>query len=359
MEISERVWAVLRGKEPDRIPWLIYSNHLPRGSFERRMRNLGLGLDVRCRVHRTFMPHVRVESKVEGNYSYTVYRTPVGELSSKTRIGLSFQLPEQGSWIVEHPVKGLEDLRILKFMMEDTVYEPQYETFLQLEEELEGDGIVTVGADYTPLMKLIVSFMGFRNFALVYGRHPEAIEEILEVLDNSYMEMYRIIAASPAKIVRIGDNVDGVMISPKIFEKYLLPYYNKYCDLLKAKGKVVISHMDGRLRTLKDLIGRTRLDAVEAFTPPPMGDLPIREARETWKDKVLWLNFPEEVFLRSPTEIRKYTLGLLREMAPGLGFIVSITEDVHPSHFRKAIETVTETFFEYGAIPIRASELPL
>lgn len=353
MEASERVWAVLKGKEPDRIPWLIYSNHLPRGSFERRMRNMGLGLDVRCRVHRAFMPHVKVESKVEGNYSYTIYRTPVGELSSKTRIGMSFQLPEQGSWIIEHPVKGREDLKVLKFMIEDTFYEPQYETYRQLEEELEGDGIVTVGADYTPLMKLIVSFMGFRNFVLTFRRYPEAIEEILEALDKSYMEMYRIIASSPARIVRIGDNVDGVMISPQIFEKYLLPYYNKYCEILQGRGKVVISHMDGRLRILKDLIGRTKLNTIEAFTPPPMGDLSIKEAREAWRDKVLWLNFPEEVFLRSPSEIRAYTLGLLREMAPGPGFIISITEDVHPSHFKKAIETVTETLFEYGSIPIR------
>jgi len=260
--------------------------------------------------------------------------------------------------MVEHPVKKTEDLKAVKFMVEDMVYEPQYEIYRQLEEELEGDGIVTAGADYTPLMKVIISYMGFQTFALTSWKHMDAIEGLMEALDRKYLEMYRIIAHSPAKIVRVGDNVDGVMISLGLFEKYLLPYYNRYADILKEKGKTVISHLDGRLKRLKDLIAQTKLDAIEAFTPPPMGDLPVKEAKEAWKDKVLWLNFPEEVFLRTGEEIRDYTLRLLEEMTPGLGYIISITEDIHQDHFRKGMETVTETLHRYGKLPIKITSTP-
>ena len=352
MEVAERVWTVLRGGMPDKIPWLIYSNHLPRGCFERKMRDIGLGLDVRCSVYKAYMPNVKVETRTVGDYVYTLHRTPVGEVYFKHRTGLTFQFPGQGSWMVEHPVKKLEDLKIVKFIVEDMVYEPRYEVYEQLEEELEGDGVVTVGADYTPLMKVIIMYMGFKNFVIMYNRFREAIEELMEALDRKYLEMYRIIAESPAKIVRIGDNIDGVMISPRLFEKYCLPYYNKYADILKKKGKVVISHMDGRLKSLKDLIAKTKLDAIEAFTPPPMGDLSPREAREAWKDKVIWINFPEEVFLRTVEEIEDYTLKLLKEIAPGLGYIISITEDIHPAHFRKGVEAATKTIYKYGSLPI-------
>jgi len=358
MVVAERVWTVLKGGMPDRIPWLIYSNHLPRGSFERRMRDMGLGLDVRCSVYKVYTPNVKVETRTVGDYVYTIYRTPQGEVYSKHRTGLTFQFQGQGSWMVEHPVKKTEDLKAVKFMVEDMVYEPQYEIYRQLEEELEGDGIVTAGADYTPLMKVIISYMGFKTFALTYWRHMEAIEDLMESLDRKYLEMYKIIAHSPAKIVRVGDNIDGVMISPGLFEKYLLPYYNKYADILKEKGKTVISHMDGRLKRLKELVAKTKLDAIEAFTPPPMGDLPVKEAREAWKDKVVWINFPEEVFLRTAEEIRDYTLKLLEEMAPGLGYIISITEDIHQDHFRKGIEAVTETLYRYGNLPIKTTSKP-
>ena len=115
--------------------------------------------------------------------------------------------------------------------------------------------------------------------------------------------------------------------------------------------------MDGRLRTLKSLIAKTKLDAIEAFTPPPMGDLPVKEAKEAWGDKVIWMNFPEETFLKTSRDIISYTLKLLKEMAPGLGYIISITEDIRPEHFRKGIKALTETLYKYGDLPINPKTL--
>jgi uroporphyrinogen-III decarboxylase len=351
MDAYRRVMEVLNGGVPDHLPMLIYSNHLPRGRFEREVRNMGLGLDVRCSVYRAYMPSVRIEERRVGGYLYTVYHTPKGRLFTATRIGLKFQLPG-GSWVIEHPIKSIEDIEALRYMIKDTIYEPSYDEYLQLKEDLEGDGVVTVGADYTPLMKLIVRYMGFRNFAIIFMKKPEVIDNLVREIDEKYEEMYRVIADSPAEIVRIGDNMDGRLVSPKLFEKYCLPYYNKYARILKARGKKVISHMDGRLRTLKNLIAKTELDAIEAFTPPPGGDLPISEAREAWKGKIIWMNFPEAIFLRSSEEIEAYTMRLLEDIAPGIGFILSITEDIHPDHLRKGLRILVEAVYRYGKIPI-------
>jgi len=200
---------------------------------------------------------------------------------------------------------------------------------------------------------IIVGYMGFRTFAIMYHKDREAIEDLINVLDRSFSKMYRIVADSPAEIVRIGDNTDSVLVSPSLFEKYCLPYYNKYAEALHERGKVVISHMDGRLKALKILIAETRLDAIEAFTPPPAGDLPPREAKEAWNDKAIWMNFPEGVFLRTPEEIENYTIRLLEEIAPGKGFIIGVTEDIHPDHYRKGIETVTKALCKYGGLPIK------
>jgi len=352
MEAGDRVKAVLSGSLPDKVPWTIYSMLLPRGNFERKMRNMGLGIDCGCGLYKTSMPNVRVETRTEGDYVYTTYHTPVGKASSKIRTGLKFQSPG-GSAIVEHLIKEVDDIEILKFIIEDTTYEPDYDNYKQAEEELGSDGIITGGIGYTPLMEIIINQMGFRTFALMLMKHPEAIEELVEAFDKKQIEVIRIIADSPVEIVSLGDNIDGVFVSPNLFEKYLLPYYNKYADILKEKRKIVMSHMDGRLRVLKNLIAKTKLDVIEAFTPPPMGDLPLREAKEAWKDKVIWMNFPEEVFLRSGEEIRSFTMGLLEEIAPGKGFIIGITEDINPDHFEKGMSIVTETIYKHGDLPIR------
>ncbi|MGQ9514984.1 MAG: uroporphyrinogen decarboxylase family protein [Thermoproteota archaeon] len=352
MEVGDRINAVLSGERPDKIPWTIYSMLLPRGNFERKMRDMGLGIVNDCSLYKASMPNVRVETRTEGNYAYTTYHTPIGKVSMKIRTGLKFQSPG-GSAIVEHPIKSIEDIKVLKYIIEDSIYEPDYDSYRQLEDELGSDGVIMSGIGYTPLMEMIINQMGFKTFAMMSIRHPEAIEDLVEALGKKQVELLKIIADSPVKIVSLGDNIDGVFVSPSLFEKYCLPYYNKYAELLKERGKVVMSHMDGRLRVLRKLIAMTKLDVIEAFTPPPMGDLPLREAKEEWKDKIIWINFPEEIFLRSEEEIRSFTIKLLEEIAPGDGFILGITEDINPDHFRKGMETVTETIYKYGDLPIK------
>jgi len=350
MEVGERIKAVLSGERPDKVPWTIYSMLLPRGHFERKMRDMGLGIVGGCSLCKASMPNVRVETRTEGDYVYTTYHTPIGEASSKIRTGLKFQSPG-GSAIVEHPIKGIKDIEVIKYLIEDLVYEPDYDGYGQLEEELGNDGVITSGIGYTPLMEVIINQMGFKTFAMTLVRHPDEISELVEVFGRKQIELLRILRDSPVGIISLGDNIDGVFISPALFEKYLSPYYDRYTDLLI--GKVVMSHMDGRLRVLKDLIARTKLGVIEAFTPPPMGDLPIIEAKDAWNDKVIWMNFPEEIFLRSAEEIRSFTVELLEEIAPGDGFIIGITEDINPHHFNKGMEIVTETISKYGNLPIR------
>ena len=54
------------------------------------------------------------------------------------------------------------------------------------------------------------------------------------------------------------------------------------------------------------------MDIVEGLTPPPAGDLSIREARDYWGDKVvLWINFPASVFWEGPDATQEYTQRLI------------------------------------------------
>ena len=44
MNVLERINAVLHGERPDRVPYVPYDNLVPRGDFERELRNRGMGL---------------------------------------------------------------------------------------------------------------------------------------------------------------------------------------------------------------------------------------------------------------------------------------------------------------------------
>ena len=104
---------------------------------------------------------------------------------------------------------------------------------------------------------------------------------------------------------------------------------------------------------MKTLIGQTGMKAIQSFTPPPVGDLPPKEAREAWGDEIaLWVNVPGTVFHYGPSELADYVLQLLRDVAPGKGLMLGITESVPPSLRKMAYSVITKTVSEYGRYPI-------
>ncbi len=85
--------------------------------------------------------------------------------------------------------------------------------------------------------------------------------------------------------------------------------------------------MDGLLRSIVPEVARTELRVIEAFTPPPDGNVPLGEAFEAWPGKAIWINFPSSVHL-APAERIKETTRQLVEEAWGRGLVISVTENI-------------------------------
>ncbi|MFQ6065969.1 MAG: hypothetical protein ACE5K3_01665, partial [bacterium] len=94
------------------------------------------------------------------------------------------------------------------------------------------------------------------------------------------------------------------------------------------------------------------LDFIDAFTPPPLGDLPIEVARASWPDKVLICNFPENVYFWTRERIREYTVGLLRKIAPGRNFILTTSENYPEERWVDTFEVISNVLEQYGEYPL-------
>ena len=129
--------------------------------------------------------------------------------------------------------------------------------------------------------------------------------------------MYPIALDAPTEVLLYGDNIDGVMVPPRYFERYCVLAYNKFARTVHQADKIMCVHMDGRLKELATHIGRSEIDVVEAFTPPPLGNFPINEALATWPDKVVWMNYPSSIYLQGPDAVREHLRELLIQAAPG------------------------------------------
>jgi len=222
-------------------------------------------------------------------------------------------------------------------------------------QEVANHGVLQVGTGYTPLMQLIVNYMGFKRFVVELRRRREKVEELMEAIDLKVRERMKIVAHAPPRIVNVGDNIDGVMVNPELFRRYCIPYYQSYAGILHSGNKIAQSHMDGRLKCLKDLLPETGLDVIEAFTPPPIGDLGMREARGCWGERLaIWANIPEVIFYRPSEGIREFVHDLLRGASPGRGLVLGITETVPPTQRDRGLEAITQTVMKHGRLPVQS-----
>jgi hypothetical protein len=166
--------------------------------------------------------------------------------------------------------------------------------------------------------------------------------------------MCEIAAKSPAPVVMCGDNVDGVLANPKLFQAYFMPEYEKQAAVLHAHGKLMAVHMDGRLDVVTDLIGKTPVDIVEAVHPPPMGDLSIEEALRCWPEKAIWIGFPSSAYDFGPKAVQEFALDLLREMGTGERLAIAMSTENQVSNENLLALTAV---LEQAELPLSAERI--
>jgi len=326
MNFLDRINAVLHHEKPDRVPFAPYSHHLPRGDFEREMRNRGAGLVVECSTVFSKQPNVSIERKEQEHLRTTIYHTPVGDVSTITAINLSRTAGSGGSWQKKWMIENVNDYAPVIFMIEDTVFSPFNENYYDLLRDLGKDGIPYDRGGLSPPYNESVRFFGLTRWSYEQVDHPAQFANLLRALEKRVERKFPLVVNSPANLINVG-SIEG-FYEPEKFKKYVLPFYKKYIPLLHKAGKICVLHAhNSNLRAFKDLISQTGVDVVEAFTPPPVGDLPIVEARSSWgPETIIWLNFPETVFYQGKEKTKRYTIDLLRSDPSRDSLVIGFTE---------------------------------
>ena len=116
--------------------------------------------------------------------------------------------------------------------------------------------------------------------------YPETVEKYFTALNENALRLMDTLNASPLEWINFGDNLHGGTLSPRFFEKYVLPAYQERCDRLHQAGKFVFSHWDGDVKPLLPYAKHCGLDGIEAITPLPQGDVTLEEMKEALGDEI-------------------------------------------------------------------------
>jgi len=359
MDFRTRINAVLHEQIPDRIPFVPYDNLVPRGDFERELRNRGMGLCLRRFTIWEESPHVSIETKNEGDIAVRIYHTPKGDLTTRSRTHIGRIKDDDMDLDVEGLVKGVEDYEAAIFLIEDTSLHLDESIFWDACRDIGTDGIVRdtgLHPPYGATRYLYGGASGLSRWAQDQHDYPARFEELVQAIVRREERRLQLIAQSPAEFISLGD-LDGTW-GPNKIRKYDLPLYQKWVPILKSRGKICALHAHaGNLSHFKELVAEIGCQVVEAFTPPPVGDLSLSEARLAWgKDVIIWINFPETIFWSGVEATKQYTLDLIKSDPPGDKLIIGFTEmgtwgamtDNSERVFREGTLAIMDAIEEYG-----------
>jgi hypothetical protein len=364
MNFHDRINAVLRLSDPDQVPFAPYSECFPSGEYERRLRNRGMGLVVRKPTVWASTPHVPMEKKVEGDLTVTVYHTPKGDVRAAYQQHAGRLYIDEAGVCVEGLLKGLQDYEPIISMLEDSVFSVDNSLYTDTVRDLGSDGLFTeYGCALTPYghTRYLFGDTGLDQWVFEQADHPQQFARLFEAVVAREERRMRLIAESPAEYIRFGD-VDGSW-RPELMRRYDLPFIEKWIPYLRSRGKICCLHAHAiNLHHFKDLIGEMGYNVIEAFTPPPVGTLSVREARAAWgKDTIIWVNFPETVFYQGAQAVKTYTQDLLASDPPGNRLVIGFTEmglwgasDPETERlFKEGILAIADALDETGQFPIQ------
>lgn len=151
-------------------------------------------------------------------------KTPVGtvrEVYSPT------EGPHRTKAFTEHFIKDLPSLKTMKYIVEATHYEANYEPTRQALAETGEDGIVLNSCFCVPFIQFAKTDAGYMNGLLLWNDYRDEVDSLIRLYFDKFVEGYRILADGPADVIATGDNMDGFMISPPIFKEYAVPFYRE------------------------------------------------------------------------------------------------------------------------------------
>lgn len=341
MTPRERVMAVLKGEEPDRIPVMAFDflRIGSQGGWMRRLAKRGLGFTRLCHPYK---PTYEGMNFYFEDVTYTQVRyvqkgitkirhsleTPVGTVTGITRMN-PFEVQLLRGSQEEHFVKEPSDWRVMSYISKSILdnLTPNYEAFKREEDELGDTGVCYARMEKTPFQRAWVEMASLERAVIDFEDKPEELQDFIEIQRRLHMRQAEIAAESPAKFIDILEHITNV-ISPKYYREYCIPFYEIHNKALEGTGKILGAHMDGRFGHLKKEIGESCLKIIESITVPPVGDVSLAEAKSLWPDKILFVNCPPHVNNAAPEKVRDEYIAILEEWGGKRGLLIEHSEDI-------------------------------
>lgn len=363
MTLRQRFEAVFAGRRPDAMAWYgdltyWYFAHQKMGDLgEAWSGPRGIGQvhkDLRLGEYvggcRAFMQAegapVRLEVRDEGDDHIVQWHTPVGELRQVQRYS-----PDSFSWgFTEHAVKSVQDLRVVRYIMEHRQYMPAPEWCDQVTRDYGDGGVCIAAVPGSPITELNKTWSGVMTLCYMLADEPDEVRKTLQAIGESQDRLWAITEQSACPYVMICENLSAETMG-SYFDEFIAPYVARRMEGLHRCGKKALIHIDGKLRGVLQKVQATGVDCIDSVVPEPVGDVAIEDLRPLAGDKILLLGgLPGAMFAPpfAARDIERQVRKIIDLHKDTGRFMLGVADQVPPNGDLALVRLVSDLVDEYG-----------
>lgn len=361
MTFRERTLRIFQHKPVDNIVYQPriehwYGYNKARGTLPERYRDMEL-LDVyddlgcSIRPYHYFNECIRIQNADDvttemipepGGYTW-ITRTPAGTMTERHTTS------DLATHTAEYPVKTAKDVDVLEYILRTRKVWFDHDLFKQRDEMIGDRAEPMLYLPRVNMQRILIEIVGWQETAYMLADDRPLLERLVRLINETDEPVLEAVLKSPVNIINFGDNVDQYLLSPPLFEEFVLPVYQDRGDRFRAAGKFTQTHFDGNVKLLLKYTHDCRLDGFEALTPLPQGDLTLEEMKEALGDDLILLDgIPMTSFLPDSDydAFERMTRDVIETFYPNL--ILGISDEPSPVCDIERVRRVGQILEEYA-----------
>jgi len=353
MQSRERIRAALHGQPVDHTPFCPFLAYVWE-FFPQEIRDMGglnfhrsIGADhmergAACAVKEVLPDELNITWKKEGDLATTQYETPVGTLSLKRHMSGSGRT----EFLVEHPLKTEEDFKVQLWIEENTRFEYQPDVARDVINALGEDGLAVgmlIPRGKSAYQSLVEHYAGTEELIYALVDYPDTVETLWKTMVERDLEAARLSVQADYEYYLTFEDSSTQNYSPSQYDRYIGSEIGQWCDMINAAGKHYIQHACGHVDALVERMRDHGVFAVESLSPPPTGNLELKNARAKLSDSMGIIGGIEPTHFLDLTEdeLVDYTRQVLADGAGG-PFVMANSDSCPPGVTPEKFKLVAE-----------------
>ena len=225
-------------------------------------------------------------------------------------------------WILEHFIKGEEDLRDWIELPDEEIGEPDYRELIQTEKDLGDSGIVSL--ETGDALCEIAGLMDMEEYMVLAMMERELFQQAMQKAQRLLKKrISRVAKDFPGRLWRIygPEYAAPPYLPPALYEKYVTEYDRELVSIIAEYGGYPRIHQHGKQKGILEYTVRTGCIGIDPVEPEPQGDVTLAYVRQKYgKQLVLFGNLEiSDLELMEPEAWREKVRQALEEGTSGEG----------------------------------------